>query len=640
MQQGGRKHWLIWILVLGTWLLLLPWQYFDAQTNTQKLSILGSLDRHWAKVKQGLQRRWTPSRHRFTSRLLFLELRMDHKSDFWLKPDKIKLVSDLLADYQGPIVANLSPNKVMNSEILAGLLSKPNFIRPMSASIDLGRGLPTFAVTKLEQQLAKEIEQTQEQFSALPVWIQPDDPDYYQAPYRFGRIEYQQSKEDRLAGLFSSYPLALEASRLFLPTLAASSLEALNVCDKFVMPDENQVECWKDNQLNKTFQNPQPLFFYSQGAIPRIIIYDSNQQIPKNTLQRLKQASMLNKLLIFDITDPKSERPILDGRSMHMGEMLSTAVSNFIEDHYPWRTPKVALLELLLLFLMSGLLFYFSRNRKLQSVLGILLFQIILCMALDASLSLYFGVGTKPTEEFIAFVLFGLAIASIKAVDDFQERMLVEKALSGYVSKERLKRLLSGREKLDLDGRKRRMTTLLLDIVGFSRISEELTAESTFKFLKRFFSEIDPIVFTYHGTIDKKTGDGLLAFFGDYEEEDREKEAAVSGVEAAIAIQKAVKELQDKNPNIFGLEHAIQCRIGVNSGEIMLGNTGSQKHFNYTVLGEAVNFTQRLEAACPPGGVLIGEETARLIEGKFKLTKTMIEVKNEPEPKPAYIVEI
>ena len=80
-------------------------------------------------------------------------------------------------------------------------------------------------------------------------------------------------------------------------------------------------------------------------------------------------------------------------------------------------------------------------------------------------------------------------------------------------------------------------------------------------------------------------------------------------------------------------------RVGINSGSAAIGNAGSKRHFNYTVIGEAVNFTQRLEAACPAGKVLVGRATYELASDHLQFQAMEMKVKNERETQRAYLVE-
>jgi adenylate cyclase len=236
---------------------------------------------------------------------------------------------------------------------------------------------------------------------------------------------------------------------------------------------------------------------------------------------------------------------------------------------------------------------------------------------------------THPVDGFLAFSLVGFVGFGLVIKREFDERKLIEQAFSGYVSSERLNRLLTEREKLAVEGQRRELTTLMIDIVGFSKMVHDMSIENVFRLIQKFFSVVDPVIFKHSGVIDKKMGDGMLTFFGDdLDSGASTQSAAILAVTAAIEIQRV---LENFSATELGLQTKLRVRIGVNTGLMMVGNAGSQTHFNYTVLGEAVNFTQRLEAACAPSQILVGESTARYIKDSFELVETQISAKNETE---------
>lgn len=179
---------------------------------------------------------------------------------------------------------------------------------------------------------------------------------------------------------------------------------------------------------------------------------------------------------------------------------------------------------------------------------------------------------------------------------------------------------------------------MILDIAGFSKISESLGPERSFEVIKDLFRIVDPLIFDNKGVIDKKLGDGLIAFFGDSEEEkgpqdplSEKRVPALQAVTAALQIQQKLRFEDSENLK------SIKLRIGINSGEALLGNAGSELHFDYTVLGSTVNFTQRLEAACRPGHVLVSESTWQLVQDTgLQANQRSIEVKNDDKHYPAY----
>jgi class 3 adenylate cyclase len=122
------------------------------------------------------------------------------------------------------------------------------------------------------------------------------------------------------------------------------------------------------------------------------------------------------------------------------------------------------------------------------------------------------------------------------------------------------------------------------------------------------------IIFKYDGMIDKYIGDCLMAVFGAPIEKKKDPERAIQ------AAQEMRKELRKMIAN-EGLEKKFDVRIGINTGQVVAGNIGSPNRLEYTVIGDPVNIASRLESIAKPNQILIGEETYKLVKGKFKIKK-------------------
>jgi class 3 adenylate cyclase len=118
-------------------------------------------------------------------------------------------------------------------------------------------------------------------------------------------------------------------------------------------------------------------------------------------------------------------------------------------------------------------------------------------------------------------------------------------------------------------------------------------------------------VFDNHGTIDKFLGDGLMAFFGDPIELKNHAQAAIA---AGQQMQREMASLNAKwsAMGIGELSKGIHIRVGVNTGMVVVGNIGSQRRMEYTVLGSAVNVASRLQEVAPPDGILVSARTCYL----------------------------
>ena len=154
------------------------------------------------------------------------------------------------------------------------------------------------------------------------------------------------------------------------------------------------------------------------------------------------------------------------------------------------------------------------------------------------------------------------------------------------------------------------VTVLFADIVGFTAFAEAAEPRDVVARLNAYFDRAVEAVFGAGGTLDKFIGDCVMAFFG---APVAVPDHARRAVEAAVAIQREVARLNESAPP--GLP-PLAVRVAVNSGPVMVGDVGSQRRVDYTVLGNTVNVAARLEAfAAKPGEVVIGAETHRLLDG-------------------------
>ena len=144
------------------------------------------------------------------------------------------------------------------------------------------------------------------------------------------------------------------------------------------------------------------------------------------------------------------------------------------------------------------------------------------------------------------------------------------------------------------------------------------------------------IVFAHEGTIDKYIGDGLMVFFGD---PTSYPDHALRAVMAARAMQKKTRQLREEWEQSGGMP--IEIRIGIHTGEMVVGNMGSHSRMDYTVIGSNVNLAQRLESNCPHGGILISEQVYRQLRGEVEAEAAgTVQAKGFAEPIPVYTVSI
>ena len=188
------------------------------------------------------------------------------------------------------------------------------------------------------------------------------------------------------------------------------------------------------------------------------------------------------------------------------------------------------------------------------------------------------------------------------------ERSRVRGAFAQYLSPEMVNRLAESNESLVLGGEKKEMTFLFSDIRGFTKISEQYKEdpEALTQLINQLLTVLSNAILDHGGTIDKYMGDCIMAFWNAPTDQDDHRQLAIK---AAHAMNQALDEF---NLSMKGnLEFELEIGIGINSGECIVGNMGSDKRFDYTVLGDSVNLASRLESQSSNYGLhmIIGENT-------------------------------
>ncbi|SPF32904.1 Adenylate/guanylate cyclase [Syntrophobacter sp. SbD1] len=208
-------------------------------------------------------------------------------------------------------------------------------------------------------------------------------------------------------------------------------------------------------------------------------------------------------------------------------------------------------------------------------------------------------------------VLSGASVASLLMVlryfRDSKEKEALRRSFESYFPPSVVKKILADPAMISR-GQRKELTILFSDIKDFTAHSSTYSPDRIRGFLNDYFETMVEVVFNYEGTVDKYIGDGLMVFFGDPEPT---PDHALRAVRAAIEMQKKARELSLKWAGEGGFP--VHVRIGINTGEVVVGNMGSSRRLSYTVLGSAVNLAKRLESSAPVDGILISQRTRDLV---------------------------
>jgi class 3 adenylate cyclase/tetratricopeptide (TPR) repeat protein len=183
-----------------------------------------------------------------------------------------------------------------------------------------------------------------------------------------------------------------------------------------------------------------------------------------------------------------------------------------------------------------------------------------------------------------------------------------------------------------IEGERKLVTVLFADVANYTSISEKLDPEDVHRIMDGCLKLMMDEIHRYEGTVDKFTGDGIMALFGaPVAHEDHAQRACY----AALAIQEAMQGYSDKVQSEHGVEFKV--RVGLDSGSVIVDSVGNDLKMDYTAIGDPVNLASRMESTADPGSVLVSSDTYRLTREFFKFEPLgKVSVKGKEEPVEAY----
>ena len=199
-------------------------------------------------------------------------------------------------------------------------------------------------------------------------------------------------------------------------------------------------------------------------------------------------------------------------------------------------------------------------------------------------------------------------------IDDITDRELLLHSLSCYVSPKVAEGILSAKNPISLAGSRELVTVLFADLRGFSFQSRKMSPEEMVELLNAYFGIMVEVVSRYEGTLDKFIGDCVMALFG---APVAIEDDAVKAVQCAVDMQDEVsrysrRQKQRGNPYLY-------LGIGINRGEVLVGNIGSPRRMDYTAIGETVNLAARFQEYARGGEIIISDSVYQCVKEKFQL---------------------
>lgn len=370
-----------------------------------------------------------------------------------------------------------------------------------------------------------------------------------------------------------------------------------------------------------TFDDPESGYLYDGTFKDKIVLIGSTNPEDKD-------------LFPVPITFGKQEGDnLMYGVEIHANIIQSILDQNFLKREPIW-------LQIALVFFFVSMTFFFNLNLKSRKVKYYFLIEALAIAVVISELFLIvaFSILAFNQQNFVTSftgplmaVTFGYIGSMVYSyVSERKQKVLIKSMFSQYVSPTVVNELVDDPTKLRLGGERKILTALFTDLEKFTTIAESMPPEELVPILNSYFEGMTEIILKNNGTLDKYIGDSIMAFFG---APIPQKDHSLIACRTAVQMQNHLEELRQiwKTTN----KPLLQMRIGINTGEMIVGNMGGLDRFDYTVIGDSVNLSARLEGANKlyKTKTLISENTFQPIAGQVvarELDLITVVGKNKP----------
>ncbi len=384
--------------------------------------------------------------------------------------------------------------------------------------------------------------------------------------------------------------------------------------------DDNDFELAGEFDLN-AFDDPDFGLVHDDIFKDRIVLIGS-------TMQELHD-NFPTPFLEHTASGGKKARAETPGVEIHANAILTVLNQRYLH-HLP------ALVNFAIVLLFSLLIYAAARRLKIGwgvfSLFVLLGGYIVLSFIFFSQYRIIFLITTPVLSVLFTYT----SISLYQYLLAQKEKQMLRGAFAHYVPEKVVQEIIENPDKLTLGGEERIITVLFSDIAGFTTISEGMRPRELVRLLNEYLTEMTAVILKHDGIIDKFEGDAIMAEFGMPVPMENHAQAACT---AALEMQIELRRIRNKWLNEGRPE--IKARIGINTGEVIVGNMGSKDVFDYTVMGDQVNLGARLESANKyyDTNIMISEFTQQHVKDAF-LTRPLDLLRVKGKQKPIAVFEL
>ena len=402
-----------------------------------------------------------------------------------------------------------------------------------------------------------------------------------------------------------SIPYVIQYNDKLYPSLALRTYSFLHKNEGYIVDDNNitgnisGIKIPRNNDMGgfftfiKFYQRYKNTN-YSHKTYSAIDIMDSYNQLKAGKKPIINPAEFNNKIVFVGANVKATATGLSDIQrtpisNEHSGvDVQATALDNLLLNDFmrtvgPWQNLLITTILMLIAYLLIR---NFTLFVSATCITVITITYWFLC-AIFFKNGIAINVITPISLELIT-MLFAY---SQRFILEGRNKEKIKSAMGKYISEDIMKSVVRNIDELKLGGKKANVTVLFSDIRGFTSMSEKLSADEVSVILNEYFTEMEPIVTKHHGVINKFIGDAVMVIFG---EPIQDEQHPINAIRCAAEMLEKVNELQKKWLNEG--KPKIEIGVGINTGEAFVGNIGSEKRMEYTVIGDMVNLASRIES--------------------------------------------
>ena len=429
-------------------------------------------------------------------------------------------------------------------------------------------------------------------------------------------------------GVYRSTPLVFRLQEDTIPQLVLSYLlqkGSVRIADNTLYRGDMKIPLASGKLLLRYYTAQNPFIVFPAAEILKSYLASTTSKVPEIRKDFFKGKTVFMGLTAAGLYDLKPT-PI---SSLSPGVVVhATALDNILNGTFIQPVNKIYTI-LFMFFICLFISYAVLRSHSIAATLSVLMGTLCVVLLIPAIFFRY-AFSMNIISPLVSLITTFIVSTAYSYATEGKERRFIKKTFSQYMDKTLVEHVLGNPQLIKPGGQKRHVTVFFADIAGFTSIAEKVSPDDIARILHTILNTLTEVIIERKGVIDKYIGDCIMAFWGAPLATQQDETHACS---AALRCIASLTEINRKFREEGFSEVAI--RIGLHSGDAIVGNLGSDRLFDYTVVGDTVNLASRLESVNKlfKTRIIVSEETLKNTGDGFLVRELgLIEVKGKSVP--------